>query len=67
MNHDVAEVNGFDPRMLPGSFLYEIEPGYKARREGGGREGRERMREGGGEGEDAGGRRGGRDERGTDL
>ena len=31
MNHDVAEVNGSDPPMLPGSFLYEKEPGYKAR------------------------------------
>ena len=30
MNHDVAEVNGSDPPMLPGSFLYEKEPGYKA-------------------------------------
>ena len=32
MNHDVAEVNGSDPLMLPGSFLYEKEPGYEARR-----------------------------------
>ena len=31
MNHDVAEVNGSDPRMLPGSFLYEKEPGYEAK------------------------------------
>ena len=31
MNHDVAEVNGSDPPMLPGSFLYEKEPGYEAR------------------------------------
>ena len=31
MNHDVAEVNGPDPLMLPGSFLYEKEPGYKAK------------------------------------
>ena len=30
MNHDVAEVNGSDPPMLPGSFLYEKEPGYEA-------------------------------------
>ena len=30
MNHDVAEVNGCDPPMLPGSFLYEKEPGYEA-------------------------------------
>ena len=35
MNHDVAEVNSFDPRMLPGSFLYEKEPGYEARTLGG--------------------------------
>ena len=27
---DVAEVNGFIPPMLPGSFLYEKEPGYEA-------------------------------------
>ena len=27
---DVVEVNGFDLRMLPGSFLYGKEPGYKA-------------------------------------
>ena len=27
---DVAEVNGFDLRMLPGFFLYGKEPGYKA-------------------------------------
>ena len=27
MNRDVAEVNSFDPRMLPG---YEKEPGYEA-------------------------------------
>ena len=33
MNADVAEVNGFDPRMLPDSFLYEKEPGYEARYE----------------------------------
>ena len=31
MNRDVAEVNGSDPPMLPGSFLYEKEPGYEAR------------------------------------
>ena len=31
MNHDVAEVNGSDPPMLPGSFLYEKEPGYEAK------------------------------------
>ena len=30
MNHDIAEVNGSDPPMLPGSFLYEKEPGYEA-------------------------------------
>ena len=30
MNHDVAEVNGSDPPTLPGSFLYEKEPGYEA-------------------------------------
>ena len=30
MNHDVAEVNGSDPPMLPASFLYEKEPGYEA-------------------------------------
>ena len=30
MNHDVAEVNGSDPSMLPGSFLYEKGPGYEA-------------------------------------
>ena len=30
MNHDVAEANGSDPSMLPGSFLYEKEPGYEA-------------------------------------
>ena len=29
MNHDVAEVNGSDPPMLPGAFLYEKEPGYE--------------------------------------
>ena len=29
MNHDVAEVNGSDPPMFPGSFLYEKEPGYQ--------------------------------------
>ena len=23
MNHDVAEANGSDPPMLPGSFLYK--------------------------------------------
>ena len=28
MNHDIAEVNGSDPPMLPGSFLYKKEPGY---------------------------------------
>lgn len=28
MNHDVAEVNGSDPRMLPDSFLHKKEPGY---------------------------------------
>ena len=28
---DVAEVNGFIPPMLPGSFLYEKEPGYEAK------------------------------------
>ena len=27
MDHDVVEVNGFDPQMLPGSFL---DPGYEA-------------------------------------
>ena len=32
MNHDVAEVNGSDPPMLSGSFLYEKEPGYEAKR-----------------------------------
>ena len=31
MTHDVAEVNSSDPPMLPGSFLYEKEPGYEAR------------------------------------
>ena len=31
MNHDIAEVNYTDPPMLPGSFLYEKEPGYEAR------------------------------------
>ena len=31
MNDDVAEVNDSDPPMLPGSFLYEKEPGYEAR------------------------------------
>ena len=31
MNDDVVEVNGFNRRMLPGSFLYEKEPGYEAR------------------------------------
>ena len=31
MNHDVAEVNGFDLPMLPGSFLYEKEVGYEAK------------------------------------
>ena len=36
MNHDVAEVNGSNPPMLPGSFLYEKEPGYEARGGGGG-------------------------------
>ena len=30
MNNDVAEVNGSNPPMLPGSFLYEKEPGYEA-------------------------------------
>ena len=30
MNQDIAEVNGSDPPMLPGSFLYEKEPGYEA-------------------------------------
>ena len=30
MNRDVAEVNGSDPPMLPGAFLYEKEPGYEA-------------------------------------
>ena len=30
MNYDVAEVNSSDPQMLPGSFLYEKEPGYEA-------------------------------------
>ena len=34
---DVAEVNGFIPPMLPGSFLYEKEPGYEARGEGDGK------------------------------
>ena len=29
MNHDVAEVNGFNPLMLPGSFLYEKENRHK--------------------------------------
>ena len=28
-NHDVAEVNGVDPPMFPGFFLYEKEPGYE--------------------------------------
>ena len=32
MNHDIAEVNGSDPPMLPGSFLYEKEPGYEAKK-----------------------------------
>ena len=32
MNRDVAEVNGSNPPMLPGSFLYEKETGYEARR-----------------------------------
>ena len=31
MKNDVAEVNDSDPPMLPGSFLYEKEPGYEAR------------------------------------
>ena len=31
MNHDVTEVNGSNPPMLPGSFFYEKECGYKAR------------------------------------
>lgn len=31
MNGDAAEVNRFDSRMVPGSFLYEKEPGYKAK------------------------------------
>ena len=35
MNHDVAEVNGSYPSMLPGSFLYEKEPGYEERKEPG--------------------------------
>ena len=30
MNHDLAKINGFDPRMIPGSFLYKKEPGYEA-------------------------------------
>jgi len=30
MNHDVVEANSSDPQMLPGSFLYEKEPGYEA-------------------------------------
>ena len=30
MNHDIAEVNSSKPPMLPGSFLYEKEPGYEA-------------------------------------
>ena len=30
MNHDIAEVNGSNLRMLPGSFVYEKEPGYEA-------------------------------------
>ena len=29
-NHDVADVNGSDSWMLPGSFLYEKEPGCEA-------------------------------------
>ena len=32
MNHDVAEVNGSDLQMLPGSSLYEKEPWYEASR-----------------------------------
>ena len=28
MNHDVAQVNSSDLPILPGSFLYEKEPGY---------------------------------------
>ena len=30
MNHDIAKMNGSDSPMLPGSFLYEKEPGYEA-------------------------------------
>ena len=30
MNGYVAEVNNLDPQMLPGSFLYKKQPGYKA-------------------------------------
>ena len=35
MNDDVAEVNGSDPPVLPGSFLHEKEPGYEARQQAG--------------------------------
>ena len=30
MNVDTAEVNGFDPRMLPATFLNKKEPDYLA-------------------------------------
>ena len=30
MNHDIAEINSSNLRMLPGSFLHEKEPGYEA-------------------------------------
>ena len=30
MSRNVAEVHVSDPPMLPGSFLYEKEPGYEA-------------------------------------
>ena len=30
INHDVVEVNSSDSPILPGSFLYEKEPGYEA-------------------------------------
>ena len=30
MNHDIVEVNNSGSPMLPGSFLYEKEPGYEA-------------------------------------
>ena len=34
-NHDVAEVNGSKPQMLPGSF-YEKKPGHEAKANGDG-------------------------------